>query len=397
MATRSLPRDPDQLTIACATRFARAHRQWLADPAGGEADLLRFNTASPTAAGAAENPGGTAAWIRRWREFEKTRRAPAVRMTWEDRRLPGFGVTALPQRVEVRGADAIARLAGQTTRWETLLDRTSRILTVGGDQPALHRAAADTSATWEPWDDDEFDRLLAVCRWALANPTTGLRAREIAVPGVDTKWIETRTRVVETLLDAARTRAEGTAAGLGLRGPEIRVRMRVLDPDLVLPLRDVESPVEQLATLWPTSEGPRHLVVVENLTTFLALPDLPDTVAIFGRGFAVDAVAALPWALRARIAYWGDLDSHGFTILDRLRRHAPRAISVLMDTETLDTWREYAVLDPSPTRTAPSRLTPGELDALEALTIGGDLRLEQERVPWDWALPRLRRALLPGR
>ena len=29
------------------------------------------------------------------------------------------------------------------------------------------------------------------------------------------------------------------------------------------------------------------------------------------------------------------------------------------------------------------------LDALEALTTGGDLRLEQERIPWDWALPRL--------
>lgn len=135
--------------------------------------------------------------------------------------------------------------------------------------------------------------------------------------------------------------------------------------------------------------GPPQPVVVENLTTFLALPDLPETVALFGRGFAVDAVAALPWALRAHIAYWGDLDSHGFAILDRLRHHAPHAVSVLMDTETLDAWREYAVPDPSPTRAAPSRLTPDELDALEALTTGGDLRLEQERIPWDWALPRL--------
>ena len=37
--------------------------------------------------------------------------------------------------------------------------------------------------------------------------------------------------------------------------------------------------------------------------------------------------------------------------------------------------------------------TAGELAALEALTGRGDLRLEQERIPWDWALPRLRSAL----
>ncbi|MBC7295391.1 MAG: hypothetical protein H5T79_03440 [Dietzia sp.] len=393
VATRSEPRDPDQLTAACATRFARVHRRWLADPFGGDAEVVRFSTAPPTAANAAEDPSGTAAWIRRWREFESTHGGPDVRLTWADRRLPGFGVVPLPQRVEVVGADTIAHIADRASRWARLLDRTLRIIDLGPDHSMLRRAAAETSATWEDWEEGAFDQLLAVCRWALANPTAGRRAREIAVPGVDTKWIETRTRVVEAVLDAARAGVDdavrGTATGLGLLGPDVRIRMRVLDPDIAFPLRDVESPVDQLATLWRTSGGPPHLVVVENLTTFLALPDLPETVALFGRGFAVDAVAALPWALRAHIAYWGDLDSHGFAILDRLRHHAPHAVSVLMDTETLDAWREYAVPDPSPTRAAPSRLTPDELDALEALTTGGDLRLEQERIPWDWALPRL--------
>ena len=398
MAVRPAPRDPGDLRTACAARFARAHRQWLADPDTGEADVLRFATAPPTSAGAATDPDGTAAWIRGWREFESTTgelggHKRHARVTWTERRLPGFGTTAFPQRVEVQGADAIARVAGRTARWEQLLDRTRRMLDLGPDHLALRRAAAATSRTWESWDDDAIDRLLAVCRWALTNPTAGLRAREIAVPGVDTKWIEKRTRVVEALLDAAAGASTGAAvSGLGLRGPDIRVRMRVLDPALAFGLRDVESPVDQLATLWPGSEGPQRVVVVENLTTFLALPDLPGTVALFGQGFAVDAVAALPWVLRAHIAYWGDLDSHGFAILDRLRHHAPHAVSVLMDTATLDAWREYAVPDPSPTRTAPTRLTTGELDALEALTTGGDLRLEQERIPWDWALPHLRSA-----
>ena len=52
--------------------------------------------------------------------------------------------------------------------------------------------------------------------------------------------------------------------------------------------------------------------------------------------------------------YWGDLDSHGFAILDRLRLHAPHAVSVLMNVETLDAWGEFTVPEPTPARTAPS-------------------------------------------
>ena len=98
-------------------------------------------------------------------------------------------------------------------------------------------------------------------------------------------------------------------------------------------------------------------------------------------------------AMTASIVYWGDLDSHGFAILDRLRHHAPHAVSVLMDIETLDAWGEFTVPEPTPARATPTRLTSGETAALDALTGRGDLRLEQERIPWDWALPRLRSAL----
>lgn len=200
MAVRSGPRDPDDVQIACATRFLRAHRRWLAGPPAGETEVVRFSTAPPTAANAAEDPTATAAWIRRWREFDSTHSTPDVAAIWADRKLPGFGVTALPQRIEVLGADAIARLAGLSPRWELLRERARQFLDLGPDAAALRRAAADTSAAWELWDDSEFDRLINVCRWALAHPTQGLRAREIAVPGVDTKWIEARTRVVETFL-----------------------------------------------------------------------------------------------------------------------------------------------------------------------------------------------------
>lgn len=396
MAGQTVARGPEALVAACTTRFSRRHRAWLADPAAGTQESVRVSTAPPTADRADAEPAATADWISRWRDFELNRAGPDVSVTWADRRLPGFGSVALPLRAEVRGHGAIADLAGQTDRWNILVARAARIIGLGPGQESLRRTAADTAPQWEKLSEQDMERLLDVCRWALEHPTSGLGAREIPVPGVDTKWIESRLRMIEQLVDAARDPSADSSAGagLGLRGRDLRVRIRILDPRIEFPLRDVESPVEQLATLWPDDPGARHLVVVvENLTTFLALPDLPRTVAVFGRGYAVDAVAALPWALRAEIVYWGDLDSHGFAILDRLRHHAPHVTSVLMDSATLDAWQQFAVPDPSPTRTAPTRLTAGELDTLERLTADGDLRLEQERIPWDWAIPRLTAAL----
>jgi hypothetical protein len=50
------------------------------------------------------------------------------------------------------------------------------------------------------------------------------------------------------------------------------------------------------------------------------------------------------WAARAHCIYWGDLDAHGFAILNRARSYLPELKSVLMDEETLrehqDLWWE---------------------------------------------------------
>lgn len=197
MAARTSPRGPEALTEACSTRFMRQYRTWIAIPETGEQDVVRISTAPPGAAHAAENPDETAAWIRRWREFDAdVEELETVEVTWARRRLPGFGTVELPQRAEVRGDVTIARLATLTDRWTKLRERTSRLVELGPDHRALRSVAANTVTHWEKLSDEDMDRLLSVCRWVLDNSTAGLTAREIPIPGVDTKWIETRLRVI---------------------------------------------------------------------------------------------------------------------------------------------------------------------------------------------------------
>jgi hypothetical protein len=108
---------------------------------------------------------------------------------------------------------------------------------------------------------------------------------------------------------------------------------------------------------------------------------------IFGGGYAVNILERLDWLVTLDLAYWGDLDTHGFAILNRLRRRFPRVRSVLMDRETLLAHQSQWVPEPTPTRAALDLLTPAEQDLYQALVAGAfgpAVRLEQERVNFAW-------------
>jgi len=100
----------------------------------------------------------------------------------------------------------------------------------------------------------------------------------------------------------------------------------------------------------------------------------------------------MPWLAEAAVDYWGDLDTHGFAILNQLRAWLPQTQSVLMDRETLLAHRDRWVPEPTPTKATLGRLTCEESALyLDLVTdrFTERVRLEQERVDWQWALERL--------
>lgn len=295
-----------------------------------------------------------------------------------------FGRNQIPVRARVGSYEQAWRLldvADQVTTFRHVLE-------LSDDLPQVRQWVIDhplralrNAHEWTP--------LLAAYRWLDQARGSGRYLREITAPGVDTKFIERHRDLLAALLGVGR----GTAlvTGLDLRPKPLMLRLRCAASTLGLPQQLTEGTfrLDELATLEPSV---RIAVIVENEITYLTVPVPDDGVVIWGKGFEIDRVGALPWLHDTDVHYWGDLDTHGFAILDKLRAWAPRARSFLMDRETLLAHRERWGHETSPTSAQLTRLNPEESALYADLVtdrLGEAVRLEQERIDWTWAHTRL--------
>ena len=238
-----------------------------------------------------------------------------------------------------------------------------------------------------------WTRLLDIVDWLEAHPRPGVYIRQMDMSGVHSKFVETSRGVLTELLglvlpagviEASEVGVSQFARRYGFRDKPHRVRYRVLDPACALfPLvveRDVTLDAESFARLDP----PVTMVfITENEINFLVLPDVPNSRVIFGAGYGFDVIAHAMWLSRCRVFYWGDIDTHGFAILDQLRASFAHVESFLMNRETLLAFPAQWGVEEQPTRSALSRLTAQErslFDDLRNNAIANNLRLEQERI-----------------
>lgn len=237
-----------------------------------------------------------------------------------------------------------------------------------------------------------------VAIWLAANPSPGIYLRQLSLPGVHTKFVESHRRLIDDML--AVLSPERVLAGKnyarrhGFQAAPDRVRVRFLDPAQapVPGMLDVEITAAAFAAVALDVE---RVITTENLVNFLALPEAPRTLAVFGGGYGFAGIREGVWLRDVEVLYWGDIDTHGFHILDQLRAHHPHVRSILMDEETLLAHRDFWGREDSPTRAALTHLTPAEAAMYADLQSGTHrplLRLEQELLRWDYVLERLPRA-----
>ena len=253
-----------------------------------------------------------------------------------------------------------------------------------------------------------WEQLLDVVDWIEGDPNPGIYLRQVDLPGVDTKLIETHRRLLIELIDLAVPAAVVEPAATGVKGFERRygfrskpnlVRFRILDSDLQRAgptgLAGMIGPLDSDALLADVSVDAATFArldpdvgtvfLVENEINFLVFPELADAMVIWVAGFGTERLAAAEWLASRSLQYWGDIDTHGFAILDELRRRFP-VESFLMDRQTLFDHRSQWVTEgEQETRDLP-RLTRPEFalyDDLRRNQLGRQVRLEQERIRYS--------------
>jgi hypothetical protein len=176
-----------------------------------------------------------------------------------------------------------------------------------------------------------------------------------------------------------------------------RIRIRFLDPACAIaPERlglDLTLDSAAFAVLDPPVE---RVFITENEVNFLAFPNCPRSLVIFGSGYGWSALAAASWLHQRAIHYWGDIATHGFAILDQLRSCLPHVRSMLMNREVLLHHREFWTTEPNSVRHELPRLTADEKFTLEALKANSGVaapRMEQEKLPFSILQNALRQVL----
>ncbi len=348
-------------------------------------------------------------------------RRPRFRVEHRVIRGRNVGANSVPCRVWIDRFDDLSALVGttdQVRRLEQLLEATRTAV------PAL--VGWVTSRPFEALAvADEWDHVLDTVAWIARRDTASAYLRQLDIPGVDTKFVERHRRLLSTLLTLVlppervddRFTAADFARRFGFRSKPSVTRLRFLSgpspsvlandsvadpaqraaragiPDsrpgqgrpawLPVCISELSFRTEELADL---DLGADTVFVVENEVTYLAFPTVPGSIVVFGSGFVLGGVRHLPWMDGKDVVYWGDLDTHGFDILDRLRTRFPTTRSILMDEATLLAHRGQWVEEPSPTDRALAHLTKPEAELYRDLVedrFGTSVRLEQERVRYS--------------
>lgn len=160
------------------------------------------------------------------------------------------------------------------------------------------------------------------------------------------------------------------------------MRFRILDqvPELPSSITEAELRVDELAAL---RLSVTTVFIIENRASYLDFPRVPNAMAVFGEGFGVTVLDQISWLGDCELVYWGDIDTHGFAILDRLRKRVPAVSSILMDRATLIDHLSHVVVEERPTDAPLAALTDAEAAVHRDLIedrFGPKVRLEQERI-----------------
>ncbi|MDY7541792.1 Wadjet anti-phage system protein JetD domain-containing protein [Cryobacterium sp. 5B3] len=370
----------------------RLSEKWHTDLVGGEA---AFPHAFPLGRLDADVLRDDYAPIHAWTvDVQDWARRTDIVLDYENRKAKGGTVQAVPTRARVGSIDEAARIVAGD--WPERLGRgRARLVILRGRYPEVIDIGR-TLRLVDTYSDVDFGLLLTVADWYLQDPARaalGVTPRQVPIPGVHAKWLQSHQAGVLALTGLA---------DLGLLpGHQSVIHFSYLDPGH----RAAGGRVHDSATVGDSFVPvyqPEVVIISENKDTAIHFLPLAGGISIEGVGKGGKTIASFPWIRDAPVVvYWGDMDRDGFEILDGYRADFDRDVdSILMDPETYETYEQFGTdLDKNGkaiTAGAPRPATNLHADeravylrVLDAQRTG-HRRLEQERIPLGRALEAVR-------
>jgi hypothetical protein len=377
---------PDDIRDIIKHKYQSKHREWLkmsvSDNNSQTLWPLEINLGIPTERDALQQQEGVRAWITAWRSWRGS-----GDLVWIERNWRSLGVQSVPQKLILNGPSDAVSWIGEADSWARVVERYKTLVQ---RWPALIDILSKYYRVLADFDDINILRITEMVSWICANPNSGLYPRQIPVAGVDSKWLESHKGLVCEFVSAIQgTNERDIFKVCGLKPPPLLIRIRILDPEIrsrFSGICDISAPWEEIANL---DIKPTYVFIVENLQTGLAFEDLTGSVVIMALGYGVDVLDRIPWLDYARCFYWGDIDTHGFAILNRARTYLPSLETVLMDKQTLFSHRDLWVQEKEQSASSELPLLTNEEQelflSLKNNVWGQQVRLEQERICWETA------------
>ena len=366
----------------------RLTAKWHTHLVGDEAAFPHaFPLGRPTAADLRADYATVHARTVEWQDWSRDH---DVALDYENRAAQGGTKQVIPTHARVESVDRAAGIvAGE---WPERLARGRERLSVLRERYPHLVDISRTLRLADPYSTVDFDLLQLVADWYLADPARaalGVTPRQIPIPGVHAKWLQSHRAGVQALTGLV---------DLGLLpGHPPRVHFTYLDPEH----RAIGARVHDSATVGDSITPaylPEVVVISENKDTAIHFPPLASGICVEGVGRGGKTIAAFPWLRSAPVVvYWGDIDKDGYEILDGYRADFDRDIdSILMDPATYAAYEEFgtdfdqygrplAAGDPKPAQQLRANERAMYLRVLDAQH-KGHRRVEQERIPLARAL-----------
>jgi hypothetical protein len=342
-----------------------------------------------------ENFSASSDWVRSLIDGSKEKKGAGYSIEFREVAHRQLGRQRMPQRIFIETENDLLKLCGKTKEFKLFMEacRVSE-----HKLPELTGFIARETVKLIPFFA-VWEKLTDVCLYFIENPDRPLYIRQIVIPGVDTKFIESHKKIISEMLiylkpDRYMLPFPAPASGgfekyFGLRYDEPMIRFRILDEEIYINgLSDITLPLTHFHL---SDERIKRVFITENKINGLAFPMVKNSIVIFGLGYGVSVLEEVLWLKNCEIFYWGDIDTHGFSILSKVRKIFPGCVSFLMDEAVLAAHVDICVEEPEFKRFTGtlSGLTQNEAQLFEDLKnnrFGIRLRLEQEMIPFDYVV-----------